>query len=993
MSDYSNILGGLNILSQIPLDIKTYSKDENTLSNLGTGSNLAYSYYKGLVVYCAEEKTSWKWEEVLVGQENTGLLTTDFQYPNGIETFEIDYSNKKYNFFQVEIPLISTFIEEGDYITLGGIGTTEDPYVITGLSSPFNTTNNSYFPRNRNESQFGDIGAYSYDFSNALIGADGDVDGQTSQNGVHPQEVYGALGDYTFTKGYNVSAEGEGDSIFAKYSRSTNQSNYSFLTGKNNFNQSKYNFLSGSFNEINNNTLGNSAVFGQGNYVFGSASLTAGAALINKSFGTTVLGQANLDYINTSDVVNDSTTPLFIIGNGTVVTTSGRWSDFSRSDALKLLKNGFLTLPSVTNALITADITGKSVITKEYLESVLPSISDGSETILEAGTNISITGLGTIDSPYTISSNNDNITQYTDTLAQEAVGTILQNSDNIEFSYNPLTPSITANLSEDYKTTIDFRFEEIESLLNRNSYIVTVGTYEKTSSTNLRIDSNWNWKINRELYNNTVVQNITVPLCENGFSRTDLIVLNQLNTAELILGVETTGTAISPTVPTNKLQAFLLNVGDTDFEEEIPLLLNQVSQEVRVGITETAPSEQAVIDYVSEQTTILDNSKADRSFITGATKTKITYNNEGIVIAGADLIESDIPTLGQAKVTNLTTDLNLKANLENPTFTGSVIVPNATTSTQAVNKGQLDVVSLNSVLVPLNEGNGIGYVINGRTAANFGNVGLDAFDFSRSTGASSTRGATGSRSFVTGTDNIGSGQDSVILNGSGNTASGGSSVILGGGSNTASGANSVILNGSGNTASGANSVILNGSGNTASGQQSYVLGSLNVVSGLNAFALGNFLTVNAVRAFLQGIGHINPSCGEVVMGEFALQTTPSSTTVAVSTDRAFTLGNGISTASRSNAFVVLKNGLATLPSVTNALIVAEVTGKAIATKEFVEAKQIQRLAQYTVATLPTGAQGDLAYVTDALTPTYLGTAVGGGAVVCKVFFNGTNWIT
>jgi hypothetical protein len=86
-------------------------------------------------------------------------------------------------------------------------------------------------------------------------------------------------------------------------------------------------------------------------------------------------------------------------------------------------------------------------------------------------------------------------------------------------------------------------------------------------------------------------------------------------------------------------------------------------------------------------------------------------------------------------------------------------------------------------------------------------------------------------------------------------------------------------------------------------------------------------------------------------------------------------------------------GLMTLPSVTNALISADATGKAIATKEFVEAKQIQRLSQYTVATLPTGAQGDLCYVTDALLPTYLGIAVGGGAVVCKVFFNGTNWIT
>jgi hypothetical protein len=67
------------------------------------------------------------------------------------------------------------------------------------------------------------------------------------------------------------------------------------------------------------------------------------------------------------------------------------------------------------------------------------------------------------------------------------------------------------------------------------------------------------------------------------------------------------------------------------------------------------------------------------------------------------------------------------------------------------------------------------------------------------------------------------------------------------------------------------------------------------------------------------------------------------------------------------------------------------TGKSIF-QEVILQKTL-KLAQYTVATLPTGAQGDTAYVTDALLPTYLGIAVGGGAVVCKVFHNGTNWIT
>lgn len=50
------------------------------------------------------------------------------------------------------------------------------------------------------------------------------------------------------------------------------------------------------------------------------------------------------------------------------------------------------------------------------------------------------------------------------------------------------------------------------------------------------------------------------------------------------------------------------------------------------------------------------------------------------------------------------------------------------------------------------------------------------------------------------------------------------------------------------------------------------------------------------------------------------------------------------------------------------------------------------LKGYTVATLPTGVTGDVAYVTDALAPSFLVTIVGGGTVVTPVFFNGTNWV-
>jgi hypothetical protein len=45
------------------------------------------------------------------------------------------------------------------------------------------------------------------------------------------------------------------------------------------------------------------------------------------------------------------------------------------------------------------------------------------------------------------------------------------------------------------------------------------------------------------------------------------------------------------------------------------------------------------------------DAKAAKASVTGATKTKITYNNDGIVTGGADLAEGDIPNLNASKIT------------------------------------------------------------------------------------------------------------------------------------------------------------------------------------------------------------------------------------------------------------------------------------------------------------------------------------------------------
>jgi len=54
---------------------------------------------------------------------------------------------------------------------------------------------------------------------------------------------------------------------------------------------------------------------------------------------------------------------------------------------------------------------------------------------------------------------------------------------------------------------------------------------------------------------------------------------------------------------------------------------------------------------------------------------------------------------------------------------------------------------------------------------------------------------------------------------------------------------------------------------------------------------------------------------------------------------------------------------------------------------------VMMLGTFTVATLPTPTTTAYATVTDATTPTYLGTLTGGGTVVCPVFYNGTAWVS
>lgn len=91
----------------------------------------------------------------------------------------------------------------------------------------------------------------------------------------------------------------------------------------------------------------------------------------------------------------------------------------------------------------------------------------------------------------------------------------------------------------------------------------------------------------------------------------------------------------------------------------------------------------------------------------------------------------------------------------------------------------------------------------------------------------------------------------------------------------------------------------------------------------------------------------------------------------------------------TDATTATRTSRATITGVNSASTIDLLTLNASGRSEF---NTTVKFKAYTVGTLPTGTIGDMAYVTDASAPTYLATVSGGGAVVCPVFYNGTNWV-
>lgn len=150
---------------------------------------------------------------------------------------------------------------------------------------------------------------------------------------------YGATGESSFAVGANIKARNYGSISFG-YLIDNNGIN-SFDTGANIKDSGYDNFVTGVGHDVT-------------------------------SMATTVVGQAsNIISSGILDWNAYQTKPLFVVGNGTIQNADPDFNVLTRSDAFIVRMNGLATLPSVTNALIDADTTGKAVVTKEYVNNRL----------------------------------------------------------------------------------------------------------------------------------------------------------------------------------------------------------------------------------------------------------------------------------------------------------------------------------------------------------------------------------------------------------------------------------------------------------------------------------------------------------------------------------------------------------------------------------------------------------------------------------------------
>lgn len=110
MSRAGDIPQSLRVPQMAPLDDKNHVNLISELTDLGPNNSKVFTYYRGMIIYCHENKKRYEWTDLLEDAE--GLLDQNFKYPRGIFYDGTNYSNLEFNFIEYNIPEHNLIISE-----------------------------------------------------------------------------------------------------------------------------------------------------------------------------------------------------------------------------------------------------------------------------------------------------------------------------------------------------------------------------------------------------------------------------------------------------------------------------------------------------------------------------------------------------------------------------------------------------------------------------------------------------------------------------------------------------------------------------------------------------------------------------------------------------------------------------------------------------------------------------------------------------------------
>jgi len=247
---------------------------------------------------------------------------------------------------------------DGTTITIDGGGVITANYPTAAIIAENQGNGIGYFIYNREPTKYSPIGLGSVDLTVTPI--------------TEPLTTYGVESPGGFSTGTSNrlpsgasnygshQAHGYGNVVSGYYN------NMAFGT-YNTMSQGYSNFCAGYGNTVNTSHLTPaSAVIGTHNNQTGYLGVTVGAGLINKWKGATITGMCNVD--NTATVIQ-ADRPAFVVGIGDMSVLSSSYGNAnSRKDGLVVKFNGEVVLPETTIAIINAEATGRTLVTKEWIQ-------------------------------------------------------------------------------------------------------------------------------------------------------------------------------------------------------------------------------------------------------------------------------------------------------------------------------------------------------------------------------------------------------------------------------------------------------------------------------------------------------------------------------------------------------------------------------------------------------------------------------------------------